>query len=259
MSQLRMFENYIGIDYSGEGTPLKRNKALQVFLSSGDGELIKIRTDAGSNWNWNRKEIAHWCLDQLKNNAPIIIGIDHAFSFPFSYMERNKITSWDHFLEDFQIHWPTDRDNNTVESLRKNNERTGKTDEYRLAENWTPSAKSVFQFGMQGQVAMSSHAGIPWLRFLRTHPDLSVKVYFWPFDGFCIPRRISVIAEVYPAIFRRRFPRIYKSSDEHDAYCIARWLQEMDSRGVLSQYFNPPLIKKEKDQAKLEGWILGVY
>jgi hypothetical protein len=33
----------------------------------------------------------------------------------------------------------------------------------------------------------------------------------------------------------------------------------MDSRGALSQYFNPPLTKKEKDQAKLEGWILGVY
>jgi hypothetical protein len=74
-----------------------------------------------------------------------------------------------------------------------------------------------------------------------------------------IPRRTSVIAEVYPSIFRRRFTKIYKSGDEHDAYSITRWLQEMDSRGVLSQYFNPPLTKDEMDQAKLEGWILGVY
>ena len=254
-----MFENYVGIDYSGAGTAVNRNKALQVFMAVGDGEPVKIRTGAGPNWNWNRKEIAYWCLDQLKYNVPIIIGIDHAFSFPLSYLARNEISSWNHFLEDFHTHWPTDKINTTVESLRKNNERTGNSDEFRLTENWTSSTKSVFQFGIQGQVAMSSHAGIPWLRFLRNHSDLSGKIHFWPFDGFTIPRRASVMAEVYPSIFRRRFPKIYKSGDEHDAYSIARWLQEMDSRGVLSQYFNPPLTKKEKDQAKLEGWILGVY
>jgi hypothetical protein len=259
MGQLQMFENYFGIDYSGADTPVKRNNALQVFMATGDGKPVKIKTDVGSNWNWTRKEIAHWCIEQLKNNDPIIIGIDHAFSFPLSYMARNEISSWDHFLEDFHTHWPTDQDNISVESLRKNNERTGKSDEFRLTENWTPSAKSVFQFGIQGQVAMSSHAGIPWLRFLRNHPDLSGKIHIWPFDGFSIPRRISVVAEVYPAIFRRRFPKIYKSGDEHDAYSIVRWFQEMDSRGVLSQYFNPPLTKNEMDKAKLEGWILGVY
>jgi hypothetical protein len=259
MNQLQMFENYIGIDYSGADTPVKRNKALQVFMAIGDGEPVKIKTDAKSNRNWNRKEIAYWCLNQLKNNAPIIIGIDHAFSFPVSYMLRYDINLWDHFLDDFHAHWPADKDNTKVESLRKNNERSGNSDEFRLTENWTPSAKSVFQFGVPGQVAMASHAGIPWLRFLRNHPDLSEKIHIWPFDGFNIPMQISVVAEVYPAIFRRRFPKIYKSGDEHDAYSIVRWLQEMDSRGVLSQYFNPPLTKEEKDQAKLEGWILGVY
>ncbi len=259
MGQLRMFENYIGIDYSGADTPLKRNKRLQVFMAAKDGKPVKIKTDAGSNWNWNRIEIAYWCLEQLKNDDPVIIGIDHAFSFPLSYMKRYGISSWNHFLDDFHTHWPTDKDNTTVESLRKNNKRTGKPDEFRLTENWTSSAKSVFQFDMTGQVAKSSHAGIPWLRILKNHPVLSGKVHFWPFDGFTIPRRSSVIAEVYPSIFRRRFSKENRSVDEHDAYSIARWLQEMDSRGVLSQYFNPPLTKKEMDQVRLEGWILGVY
>jgi hypothetical protein len=31
MGQPRMFENYIGIDYSGAGSAVKRNKALEVF------------------------------------------------------------------------------------------------------------------------------------------------------------------------------------------------------------------------------------
>lgn len=259
MSQLRMFQNYVGIDYSGAGSTVKRNKALQIFMAAGDAESVKERTFAGNNWNWNRKEIAHWCLEQLKNDEPIVIGIDHAFSFPESYMKRYEISSWNHFLDDFHTHWPTDKDSTTVEFLRKNNERTGKSDELRLTENWTPSAKSVFQFDMTGQVAKSSHSGIPWLRFIRNHQALSGKVHFWPFDSFTIPPRLSVIVEVYPSIFRRRFSKENRSVDEHDAYSIARWLQEMDSRGVLSQYFNPPLTKKEKDQAKFEGWILGVY
>ena len=55
MVQLRMFENFIGIDYSGADTPVKRNKGLQVFMAAGDGKPVKIKTDAGSNWNWNRK------------------------------------------------------------------------------------------------------------------------------------------------------------------------------------------------------------
>ena len=129
MGQLRMFENYIGIDYSGAGSAVKRNKARQVFMASGTDKLTKVQTGVGVNWNWNRKEIAHWCLEQLKNNDPIIIGIDHAFSFPDSYMKRYDISSWDHFLDDFHIHWPTEQDNISVEYFRENNERTGNSDE----------------------------------------------------------------------------------------------------------------------------------
>jgi len=254
-----MFDRYVGIDYSGASTPIKRNKGLQVFSANGTNAPKKIRTAVGPTLNWNRKEVTHWCLELLKNKDPVIIGIDHAFSFPESYIQRYDTSSYDQFLEDFHVHWPTDQDDITVQSLFENNKRTGQSNEFRLTENWTPSAKSVFQFGMQGQVAMSSHAGIPWLRFLRKHPDLSGKVHFWPFDGFTIPRQISVVVEVYPSLFRRRYPKIDGSVDEHDAYSIALWLQDMDSRGVHSQFFNPPLTKKEMDLAKLEGWILGVY
>jgi hypothetical protein len=35
------------------------------------------------------------------------IGIDHAFSFPMSYMRRYGIETWDQFLDDFMRHWPT--------------------------------------------------------------------------------------------------------------------------------------------------------
>jgi len=254
----QLFSAYIGIDYSGAGVTTKRLPGLQVFRASQKSEPEKITIDAGQRLNWNRKEIAHWCLRELKSETPVIIGIDHAFSFPLSYMERWEIKCWDDFLDDFYKHWPTDKDDVSVESLRKGNKRTGRSDELRITDNWTPSAKSVFQFDINGAVAKSSHSGIPWLRFLRRHADLKGRVHFWPFDGWVIPSQKSVIAEVYPAILKRRFNSPYEKH-EHDAFCIAKWLQTMDTSGFLQRYFGPPLSDTEKRTAKLEGWILGVY
>src|ERR1700758_933845 len=44
------------------------------------------------------------------------------------------------------------------------------------------AAQSVFHFDVQGSVAKSTHAGIPWLRFIRQR--LGERVHFWPFDGW---------------------------------------------------------------------------
>jgi hypothetical protein len=64
-------------------------------------------------------------------------------------------------------------------------------------------AKSVFHFDVQGTVAKSTHAGLPWLRFLRQ--QLGAAVHFWPFDGWQPPAGRSVLAEVYPALWNRTF------------------------------------------------------
>lgn len=54
---------------------------------------------------------------------------------------------------------------------------------FRTTERRTKSAKSVFNFRQkQGCVPYSTHAGIPWLRFIRQHFDTSI--HFWPFDGW---------------------------------------------------------------------------
>ena len=44
------------------------------------------------------------------------------------------------------------------------------------------NAKSVFHFDVQGSVAKSTRAGIPWLRFIRQR--LGARIHFWPFDGW---------------------------------------------------------------------------
>jgi hypothetical protein len=45
--------------------------------------------------------------------------------------------------------------------------RTGNARWRRLTEERASGAKSVFHFDVQGSVAKSTHAGIPWLRFIR--------------------------------------------------------------------------------------------
>jgi hypothetical protein len=83
-------------------------------------------------------------------------------------------------------------------------------------------------------------------------------VHFWPFDGWEVPDGKSVIAEIYPSIFKNRFPREDRTTDQQDAYCVARWLTETDRRGLLDRYFDPPLTDEERQIANLEGWILGI-
>jgi hypothetical protein len=253
------FETYIGIDYSGAKTPVARNKGIRVFSATPDTEPVRVNCPAGKKLHWTRKEIAYWCLEQLTKDDPIIIGIDHGFSFPMRYMERYRIATWDQFLDDFQKHWPTDQDKVTAESLRKGNKRNGEYDEFRLTEKWASSAQSVFKLDGAGTVGKSTHCGIPWLRFIKRNADPAYRPHFWPFEGFEVPPHKSVIVEIFPSIFRKRYPKRYKSADEHDAMCVAQWLKDMDSRGRLNTYFNPPLTHEESEIAMLEGWILGIY
>ena len=83
-------------------------------------------------------------------------------------------------------------------------------------------------------------------------------VHFWPFDGWEIPARRSVLAEVYPSLWMRRFEREGRNTDQHAAYAVAAWLQRADLNGWLHRYFDPPLTPDERDMARAEGWILGV-
>jgi hypothetical protein len=252
------FARYVGIDYSGAEAPVSRLRALQVYAHDGGGEALAVPPyDRGAR-NWCRKEVARYIRECLLGDAPCIIGIDHGFSFPVAYFERHALAGWDAFLDHFSHQWRTDYDHMHVDFARKDNLPGGMATEFRLCERWTAGAKSVFQFDMQGSVAKSTHAGLPWLRQLRIDRRVRARTHFWPFDGFTVEPGRSVVAEIFPSLFRRRYRRELRSADEHDAYVVARWLHEMDARGALRDYFNPPLTLPERRQVQFEGWILGV-
>jgi hypothetical protein len=256
-----MFDLHIGIDYSGASTAETPQAGIRVFLCDG-GHPKQVRSPAyrpGQPRHWTRREVADWIISELGHRERrFILGLDHAFSFPATYLKRFKLSDWPTFLKDCCRHWPTDRPGVSVESLRKGNRRIGKRTEFRLVDTWSSSAKSVFEFDVQGAVAKSTHAGIPWLA--KTRDVLGARVHCWPLDGWEVPEGKSVIAEVYPSIFRRRYgpkPKAW-TPDEWDAYAVARWLREADERGILDQYLHPPLTAGEKRLAGREGWILGI-
>jgi hypothetical protein len=266
------FELFIGIDYSGAETSTSPLKGLQVAAARSDGAPPVLWTgprqsNNGRPVNWSRREIAERLLDEMRKGTRFLAGIDHGFSFPLSYFSRYGLSTWPDFLADFVHHWPTHRDYVYVDFVRDGNlyrrgespppeSRTGDSDELRLTERWTSSAKSVFLFDVQGSVAKSTHAGLPWLHWLRE--QAGDRLHVWPFDGWAIPHGKSVLAEVYPSLFRHRYDREGRTADQQDAYATARWMQEMQARGALPAYLLPPLTLAERSVAALEGWILGV-
>ena len=254
------FQRYIGIDYSGASTPDSRQKGLRVYLAEGDKEPEEVHSPANPAWNWTRRELAEWLKEQLREDKPTLVGIDHAFSFPREYFERHKLPrSWDAFLTDFHQYWPTDEPGAVAGKLRempgKGKERGGETDWKRLTEKQC-KAKSVFQFNVNGTVAHSTHAGLPWLLHLRR--ELGDRLFFWPFDGWDLPEGKSAVVEVYPFLFRPLFPLSGVTLDQQDAYAVAKWMQQRDLNGTLQDFFRPHLTRKIRQVAEYEGWILGV-
>ena len=256
------FTRYIGIDYSGAETPIASLKGLRIYLARGDAAPAEVQPPPSLKKYWTRRGIAEWLVDQLSENSPTLVGIDHGFSFPLRYFEAHSLKpDWPAFLDDFQRHWPTDDNHTYVDFVREGAAgngaaRMGDARWRRLTEERAGSAKSVFHFDVQGSVAKSTHAGIPWLRFIRER--LGARVHFWPFDGWDIPAGRSAVAEVYPALWSRSFAKEGRTGDQHDAFCIAAWLSRADRNGSLAALLKPDLTPNECEVAQVEGWILGV-
>jgi hypothetical protein len=256
------FKRYVGIDYSRAKTPTASLKGLRIYMADRDHLPEEVQPPPSPRSYWTRRGIAEWLLDRLLEDQPTIVGIDHGFSFPLRYFEYHHLSpDWPEFLDDFQLHWPTDDDNTYVnfvrDGLRGNGaDRTGNTRWRRLTEERSGGAKSVFHFDVQGSVAKSTHSGIPWLRYLRK--NLGARIHFWPFDGWEIPSGKSVILEVHPSLWSKSIPSENRTPDQHDAYSVAAWLRQADLDGKIATYFNPHLTSAESTVARVEGWILGI-
>jgi hypothetical protein len=256
-----MFTRYIGIDYSGAATAESSLKGLRVCVSEGGAEPIEILPPPSPKKYWTRRGVAEWLIARLSEDVPAVVGIDHGFSFPLTYFEQHKLPrNWPAFLDDFQKHWPTDGDYVCVEFIREGmigngQARMGNARWRRLTEQRSKGAKSVFHFDVQGSVAKSTHAGLPWLRAIKQQCP---NVHFWPFDGWDFGPGVTVVAEAYPSMMRTSPCPDDLTGDQHDAYSIAAWLARADREGTLAAFLKPELTEAERAVAEIEGWILGV-
>lgn len=256
-----LFERYVGIDYSGAQTPSSSLSGLRVYSANRTATPEEVLPPPSPRKYWTRKEIAEWLIERLSEETPTLFGIDHGFSFPLAYFEQHGLPlDWPSFLDDFQRHWPTDEDI-YVDFVREGvtgnaAARSGNPRWRRVTELRARTAKSVFHFDVQGSVAKSTHAGIPWLRYIRQR--VKDRVHFWPFDGWSVPPNRSVVAEVYPALWSRSFPTEGRTSDQQDAFAIAKWVQRADTGGSLEGFLTRELEPRERKAAETEGWILGV-
>ncbi|MBV5273356.1 MAG: hypothetical protein JZU52_06840 [Lamprocystis purpurea] len=255
------FARYIGIDYSGAATPKSSLQGLRVYQADRAALPAEVVPPPSPRTYWTRRGIAEWLVDRLAEDQPTLVGIDHGFSFPLAYFEAHHLPfDWPAFLADFQRHWPTD-DDIYVDFVRYGNAgngaaRMGSTRWRRLTETRAGAAKSVFHFDVQGSVAKSTHAGLPWLLYLRRH--LGDRIHCWPFDGWQVPAGRSMVAEVYPARWKRLFPPDGRTPDQHDAWSVAAWLRQADLDGRLQDALAPALTPPQRAMADIEGWILGV-
>lgn len=256
------FSRYIGIDYSGAETPTSGLKGLRAYQALHDTPPMEIGPPVGhSSKYWSRRGLAEWLVRQIGEGLPAIIGIDHGFSFPMRYFEFHRLPpDWDLFLADFRHHWPTHEEHTYVDFVRDGlhgdgSARMGQSRWRRTCEICC-RAKSVFHFDVPGSVAKATHAGLPWLLYLRR--QLGKQLHFWPFDGWHVPAGCSVIAETYPALWKQLWPREDRTPDQHDAYTIAAWLQQADQENRLKAAFQPALPAGLFAEAQVEGWILGV-
>jgi hypothetical protein len=249
------FERYVGIDYSGAGTAAKGLSGLCVYVAASSGEPERKSPDGKTRWS--RLDVAHWLAELLSDGVPTLVGIDHGFSFPLQYFERYGIEqSWPAFLDDFIRHWPTDGASVSVQALRAESERRGENGWRRMTEI-RAKAKSVFHFDVQGSVAKSTHAGLPWLRYIRT--SARPMPHFWPFDGWDIETGRSAIVEVYPRLWSGDYDvSSERNTHQHDAYSVARWLRDADGSAALAAALRGPVDETARAAALIEGWILGV-
>jgi hypothetical protein len=255
------FARYIGIDYSGAETPMASLKGLRLYMADKLTSPIEVQPPPSPRKYWTRRGVAEWLVERLAEAPPTLVGIDHGFSFPLRYFEVHALKpDWPTFLDDFQHHWPTDEniyvDFVRVGAVGNGAARGGNARWRRLTEERAGGAKSVFHFDVQGSVAKSTHAGIPWLRFIRQR--LGNRVHFWPFDGWDIRAGRSAVTEVYPALWSSSFARADGTRDQHDAYSICAWLSRADQDGSLATFLKPDLTPSERAVAQVEGWILGV-
>ncbi len=88
---MTIFARYVGIDYSGAETPTASLKGLRVYRAEAEG-LLWRRRHRRLRGSIGPEGPPEWLVEYLPEDAPTLVGIDHAFSFPKRYFKEHGLT-----------------------------------------------------------------------------------------------------------------------------------------------------------------------
>jgi hypothetical protein len=89
-----LFDRYIDIDCSGAETHTSSLKGLRIYSANKDTLPLEIQPPPSPIRYWTRRGIAEWLCAELVKDQPIIVGIDHGFSFPLRYFESHLVIQY---------------------------------------------------------------------------------------------------------------------------------------------------------------------
>ena len=143
------FERRIVIDHSGAQTPTSNLRGLRVYEAPGGASPTVVKSAPSRRTYWTRRGIAHWLFEQLPDELPTSVGVDHGFCVPLRHFEKHGLAhDRDGFLDDFRQDWPTDADDRYVATVRDASwgdgaARTGKRRWLPITEERTPRQRSA--------------------------------------------------------------------------------------------------------------------
>lgn len=222
----RQFSQFACIDWSGQN--IARPKGLALAIASGDNAPQLIRPDHHSYWS--RVDLRDWLLQQAKNNADMLIGLDLSFGFPFAdqgaYFPEwndspaNPKSLWamvddmcaddDHLsVVSFLAHAQASRHfrhskehvGDLFGNFHSTNRGLGRLRAVEAYQRITDHAPSRGQSASCSNLVGAAQVGKSSLTGMRVLHQLGGAIPIWPFDP--IPDSGPMLAEIYTSIAAR--------------------------------------------------------
>ena len=294
-----IFDAYLIVDWSANATPKRGADSIWYCLMQRSGRGLRREHLCNPSTRWQaRDEIADILKDLTAGGQRVLAGFDFPNGYPAGFARAAGFSGppwcavWDGL--DALIQDGADNANNRFDvaaalngrisggpfpfwgcpghrqsatlSMRKTHAYDEIIPERRHCEALLPRTQPCWKLYTTGSVGSQSLVGIPVLKALRDHPELTAKILVWPFETGLAPPDAGqswqiILAEVYPSILKIEAETWAGAvKDAVQVETIARYLARRDGRGELARDLSGPDNLNGTVRALVEaeeGWILG--
>ncbi len=283
-----IFDVYVAVDFSGSKDS-GRQKSSIVVAEATQGAVTEVQKDRFTRF----EAVLHFLQRIFHYNSKgkrVLCGFDFCYAFPRGFWPAltGRSEAWDDIIRDLAegvpqlpaiVEKPEPNAREWADIANKKLARSLQLGmgpfwgpnfdqakdprfpyskapfrEYRLAEQRGPGFKPIFKIGGQGSVGLQSLCGMPYLHQIKTTcTQQKAPLHCWPFDGWDPEGSAHCLVEWYPALYNDE-PKSHVS----DALACVNWAMQLDEKDELRKYFVPDLTQAEKQQAEIEGWVIGI-